>query len=64
MNSISKKVSGKVSVKLYKGNIISVSKESLNSLYDENKVSFEEQGGFSNEDMQSHIEKNILDFDN
>ena len=64
VNSISKKVSGKVSVKLYKGNIISVSKESLNSLYDENKVSFEEQGGFSNEDMQSHIEKNILDFDN
>ncbi len=64
VNSISKKVSGKVSVKLYKGNIISVSKESLTSLYDENKVSFEEQGGFSNEDMQSHIEKNILDFDN
>ena len=33
------------------------------SLYNENKVSFEEEGGFSNEDMKSHIKKNILDFD-
>ena len=60
---ISKKVNGKVSVKLYKGNITSISKESSNSLYNENKVSFEEEGGFSNEDMKSHIKKNILDFD-
>ena len=60
---ISKKVNGKVSVKLYKGNITSISKESSNSLYNENKVSFEEEGGFSNEDMKSHIKKNILEFD-
>ena len=64
INSVSNKVNGKVSVKLYKGNIISISKESSNSLYSENKVSFEEEGGFSNEDMKSHIEKNILDYDN
>ena len=63
IDSVSNKVNGKVSVKLYKGNIISISKESSNSLYNENKVSFEEEGGFSNEDMQSHIKKNILDFD-
>ena len=63
IDSVSNKVNGKVSVKLYKGNIISVSKESSNSLYNENKVSFEEEGGFSNEDMKSHIKKNILDFD-
>ena len=63
IDSISKKVNGKVSVKLYKGNITSISKESSNSLYNENKVSFEEEGGFSNEDMKSHIKKNILDFD-
>ena len=63
IDSVSNKVNGKVSVKLYKGNIISVSKESSNSLYNENKVSFEEEGGFSNEDMQSHIKKNILDYD-
>ena len=63
IDSVSNKVNGKVSVKLYKGNIISISKESSNSLYNENKVSFEEEGGFSNEDMKSHIEKNILDYD-
>ena len=63
IDSVSNKVKGKVSVKLYKGNIISISKESSNSLYNENKVSFEEEGGFSNEDMQSHIKKNILDYD-
>ena len=62
IDSISKKVNGKVSVNLYKGNITSISKESSNSLYNENKVSFEEEGGFSNEDMKSHIKKNILDF--
>ena len=39
IDSVSNKVNGKVSVKLYKGNIISVSKESSNSLYNENKVS-------------------------
>ena len=63
IDSVSNKVNGKVSVKLYKGNIISVSKESSNSLYNENKVSFGEEGGFSNEDMKSHIKKNILDYD-
>mgnify|MGYP006208883355 FL=1 len=41
IDSVSNKVNGKVSVKLYKGNIISISKESSNSLYNENKVSFE-----------------------
>jgi len=63
IDSVSNKVNGKVTVKLYKGNIISISKESSNSLYNENKVSFEEEGGFSNEDMKSHIKNNILDFD-
>ena len=63
IDSVSNKVNGKVSVKLYKGNVISVSKESSNSLYNENKVSFEEEGGFSNEDMKFHIKKNILDYD-
>lgn len=63
IDEISKKVTGQVSLKLYKGNVISLGKESANSLYDENKASFEEQGGFSNEDMKNHIERNILDFD-
>ena len=63
IDSISEKVSGSVSLKLYKGNVISLSKESQNSLYDENKASFEAKGGFSNEDMAEHIKTNILKFD-
>ena len=63
IDSISEKVSGSVSLKLYKGNVISLSKESQNSLYDENKASFEAKGGFSNEDMVEHIKTNILKFD-
>ena len=62
IDSVSNKVNGKVSVKLYKGNIISISKESSNSLYNENKVSFEEEGGFSNDDMKQHIKNNLLDY--
>ena len=56
-------MSGSVSLKLYKGNVISLGKESQNSLYDENKASFEAKGGFSNEDMAEHIKTNILKFD-
>ena len=63
IDSISEKVSGSVSLKLYKGNVISLGKESQNSLYDENKASFEAKGGFSNEDMAEHIKTNILKFD-
>ena len=43
--------------------VISLGKESKNSLYDENKASFEESGGFSNQDMQDYIKENILKFD-
>ena len=64
IDALADKVNGKVSLKLYKGNIISISKESTNSLYNASQVSFEEQGGFSNEDMKNHIKLNILDFDN
>ncbi len=60
---VSEKVSGSVSLKLFKGNIISLGKESQNSLYDENKASFEAKGGFSNEDMAEYIKTNILKFD-
>ena len=63
IDSISEKVNGSVSLKLYKGNVISLGKESQNSLYDENKASFEAKGGFSNEDMAEHIKTNILRFD-
>ena len=62
IDSMSEKVCGTINLRIYKGNIITLGKESENSLYDENKASFEAQGGFSNEDMAEHIKKNILDF--
>ena len=62
IDSISEKVWGTINLQLFKGNIITLGKESENSLYDENKASFEAQGGFSNQDMAEHIKKNILEF--
>ena len=55
IDNFATKVSGSVAIKLLKGNVISLGKESKNSLYDENKASFEESGGFSNQDMQDYI---------
>ena len=63
IDNFAKKVSGSVVIKLLKGNVISLGKESKNSLYDENKASFEESGGFSNQDMEDYIKENILKFD-
>ena len=63
IDNFAAKVSGSVLIKLLKGNVISLGKESKNSLYDENKASFEESGGFSNQDMQDYIKENILKFD-
>ena len=62
IDSMSEKVCGNINLQLFKGNIITLGKESENSLYDENKASFEAQGGFSNQDMAEHIKKNILEF--
>ncbi len=63
IDNFATKVSGSVVIKLLKGNVISLGKESKNSLYDENKASFEESGGFSNQDMEDYIKENILKFD-
>ena len=63
IDNFATKVSGSVVIKLLKGNVICLGKESKNSLYDENKASFEESGGFSNQDMQDYIKENILKFD-
>ena len=60
INDCSRAVNGVVRVKLFKGNVIHLSKKSENSLYDKNKVSFEEEGGFSNEEMKKYIKENIL----
>ena len=63
IDNFATKVSGSVVIKLLKGNVISLGKESKNSLYDENKASFEESGGFSNQDMEDYIKENILKID-
>ena len=60
INDCSLAVNGVVRVKLFKGNVIHLSKKSENSLYDKNKASFEEEGGFSNEEMKKYIKENIL----
>ena len=60
INDCSRAVNGVVRVKLFKGNVIHLSKKSENSLYDKNKASFEEEGGFSNEEMKKYIKENIL----
>ena len=62
INNCSRAVNGVVRVKLFKGNVIHLSKKSENSLYDKNKASFEEEGGFSNEEMKKYIKENILKY--
>ena len=62
IDECSKVVNGSVRMRLFKGNIIHLSKESDNSLYDENKASFEEEGGFTNDDMKKYIKENILKY--
>ena len=62
INECSKVVNGSVRMRLFKGNIIHLSKESENSLYDKNKASFEEEGGFTNDDMKKYIKENILKY--
>ena len=62
INDCSNVVNGVVKIKLFKGNVIHLSKKSENSLYDKDKASFEEEGGFSNEDMKKYIKENILKY--
>ena len=54
-------VSGRVRLKLYKGNVIVVGRESPHSLYDTRVVTFEEDGGaYDQVDAQGFIKLNAL----
>nr|WP_298797210.1 argininosuccinate synthase [uncultured Acetobacter sp.] len=54
-------VSGRVRLKLYKGNVICVGRESPNSLYDTRVVTFEDdEGAYNQEDAQGFIKLNAL----
>ena len=55
------KVSGKVRVKLYKGNVTVIGRESPASLYDQDLVTFEEgSGSYSQQDAAGFIKLNAL----
>ena len=54
-------VSGRVTLKLYKGNVIVVGRESVNSLYSTRVVTFEDdQGAYDQVDAQGFIKLNAL----
>ncbi|MAM71111.1 MAG: argininosuccinate synthase [Gammaproteobacteria bacterium] len=54
-------VSGKVRLKLYKGNVIVVGRESANSLFDENMATFEDDAGaYDQKDAAGFIKLNAL----
>ncbi|NHO31770.1 argininosuccinate synthase [Acetobacter fallax] len=54
-------VTGRVRLKLYKGNVICIGRESPNSLYDTRVVTFEDdQGAYNQQDAQGFIKLNAL----
>jgi argininosuccinate synthase len=53
-------ISGKVHLKLYKGNIIITGRESPNSLYDEKIASMDEHAGYDQKDAAGFIKLNAL----
>jgi argininosuccinate synthase len=54
-------VSGRVTLKLYKGNATVISRESAESLYDQDLVTFEEgSGGYDHQDAAGFIRLNAL----
>jgi argininosuccinate synthase len=56
-----KQVNGKVRLKLYKGNVTVVGRESDDSLYDENTVTFEDDAGaYDQADAGGFIKLNAL----
>ena len=56
-----KSVTGTVRMKLYKGNVTCIRRESPNSLYSMNVVTFEEdQGAYDQFDAQGFIKLNAL----
>ncbi|AFW01705.1 argininosuccinate synthase [Gluconobacter oxydans] len=54
-------VNGRVRIKLYKGNVVCVGRESPNSLYDTRVVTFEDdEGAYNQQDAQGFIKLNAL----
>lgn len=62
VNESQKKVTGKVNVTLYKGNIIINGRKSKYSLYNKTLASMDEEGGFGQQDANGFIKINGLRF--
>ena len=60
IDTASKRVSGTVRLKLYKGNVIVTGRKSPNSLYDEDMVTFEEDSVYDQRDAEGFIKLNAL----
>ena len=61
VNHTQQNVSGKVQLKLYKGNVSVIGRESPSSLYSQSVVTFEEdQGAYDQFDAQGFIKLNAL----
>jgi len=60
MDEASKNVSGKVRLKLYKGNVIIAGRESKNSLYMEKMATFEADNVYNQKDAEGFIKLNAL----
>ncbi|MGB0684012.1 MAG: argininosuccinate synthase [Magnetovibrionaceae bacterium] len=60
IDKASEKVTGRVRMKLYKGNVIITGRESPNSLYDEATVTFEEDSVYDQRDAEGFIKLNAL----
>jgi len=54
------KVSGQVRLKLYKGNVIVIGRESPNTLYSLGHVTFEEDAVYDQRDAEGFIKLNAL----
>ena len=53
-------IDGRVQVELYKGNVISMGRQSSTSLYDQELSSMDMAGGYDQEDAQGFIRVNAL----
>ncbi len=60
IDSISHKVSGDVKIKVFKGNVIILGRRSINSLYDNSLVSFDEVGEYNQKDAEGFIKINSI----
>ena len=60
IDSTQTNVSGKVKLKVYKGNVIILGRKSNKSLYDSSLVSFDEKGNYNQKDAEGFIKINSL----